>query len=347
MSTPLLEVRGLGKRYGDTWAVRDLNLSIHRGEVYGLLGPNGAGKTTTMRMLAGLLEATTGTVQIDGHDPRKQPMEAKRLLGFLTGNTRLYMRLTPIEMLTFFGKFQEWPRPKLKARIAQLTEELGLEEFASRPCGTLSTGQTQRVNIARALLHEPRLLILDEPTAGLDIISADFILQAIRRCQQEGRAVLFSTHILAETELLSDRIGILHKGHLTLEGDLPAILAKTGTESLAKAFLHSVQSATNAEKADTNAKKASASTPESNPQTSAQETSEAEESVSQAGESSPKTGESSPEAGESISQVVEEKKSQKADNGEESSSQVEKSPQEAEEKKADGGEESSSQEEIP
>lgn len=251
-----LKTRGLGKRYNDFWALQDLNLSIPSGEIYGLLGPNGAGKTTALRMMAGLLTPDTGHVWIDEQEPHLAPLHVKRYLGFLTGNTKLYQRLTPKELLKFFGDLQEMPAAKIQERIERVTEELGLHEFLNKPCGALSTGQTQRVNIARALLHDPAILILDEPTSGLDIISADFILQVIQRCRQQQKTVIFSTHILAEVEILCDRIGILHKGHLVAEGRLDELLEQTQTRSMAEAFLallHIKRPSLHADKSDKSA----------------------------------------------------------------------------------------------
>lgn len=230
-----LTAAGLGKRYNDFWALRDLHLHVQEGEIYGLLGPNGAGKTTALRMMAGLLTPDEGHVWLDGKEPSVEPLHVKRKMGFLTGNTKLYQRLTPLELLKFFGQLQEMPADKLAQRTEQVVNDLGLHEFLKQPCGTLSTGQTQRVNIARALLHDPSIVILDEPTSGLDIISADFILQVIRRCKQQKKAVIFSTHILAEVELLCDRVGIVHRGRMVAEGTIPELTEQT--QSIAEAFL--------------------------------------------------------------------------------------------------------------
>lgn len=232
-----LRTQGLGKSYNNFWALRDLHLDVHKGEIYGLLGPNGAGKTTALRMMAGLLTPDEGNVWLDGKEPNVDPLHVKRIMGFLTGNTKLYQRLTPVELLKFFGDLQEMPKQVLKQRSEQVIEDLGLHEFLKQPCGTLSTGQTQRVNIARALLHDPSIVILDEPTSGLDIISADFILQVIRRCKEQNKAVIFSTHILAEVELLCDRVGIVHKGKMVAEGTIPELTEQTNTQSIAEAFL--------------------------------------------------------------------------------------------------------------
>ena len=241
----VIKVRKLGKNFGQKWAVKGLDLSIKKGEIYGLLGPNGAGKTTSLRMIASLLEPTEGRIEVAGIDPLKSALEAKKKIGFLTGNTGLYDRLSPQEILRFFGKLQEMKRPHLNERIEQLTEELDLGDFVKRPCGTLSTGQKQRVNIARTLLHEPEILILDEPTSGLDIISADFILRTIKESTSQGKTVLFSTHILVETELLCDRIGILHQGELASEGTLQELLKETDSDTLASAFLQIVTGSKN------------------------------------------------------------------------------------------------------
>ncbi len=243
----MIEVRNLGKRFGSKWAVHHLNLKLKEGEIYGLLGPNGAGKTTTLRMIANLLDPTEGEIEVGGLKAQEAPLEVKRKIGFLTGNTALYDRLTPREMLRFFGQLHGMKRDLLEERIEHLKGELDLGDFLDRQSATLSTGQRQRVNIARALIHQPEILILDEPTSGLDIISADFILGTIRENAEKGRTILFSTHILAEIELLCDRIGILHRGHLIEEGTLSEILEKTKKESLANAFLSLIEEAEEAQ----------------------------------------------------------------------------------------------------
>ncbi|MCB9637902.1 MAG: ABC transporter ATP-binding protein [Myxococcales bacterium] len=237
-------IHGLGKCFGTHWAVRDLSLTLRHGEVYGLLGPNGAGKTTTLRMIAGLIEPDEGSLQLSGVDRDTEPLEARKKIGFVTGSTGLYQRLTPLELLHFFAKLHELPKHEAQRRIDELVDVLGLESFSKQQAGTLSTGQKQRVNLARALLHSPTLLILDEPTAGLDIISADFILKTIQKAREDGRSVILSTHILTEIELLCDRIGILLQGKLVQEGTLATLLQNTQTSSLAQAFLKIVQAPT-------------------------------------------------------------------------------------------------------
>jgi len=234
---PTMVAAGLVKRFGPVAAVDGVSLTVSAGEVVGLLGPNGAGKTTTLRMLAGILTPDVGNVCIGGLDIHDRPLEAKRRLGFLSGDTQLYQRLTTREVLRYFGRLYGMADPLIEARTAQLVGELEMGEFANRPCGTLSSGQKQRANIARAFLHDPDLLILDEPTVALDVISGQFIVESIRRQREAGRAVLFSTHIMSEAEYLCDRILLLHRGRVIDEGVLDDLLARSGCRNLTDAFL--------------------------------------------------------------------------------------------------------------
>jgi sodium transport system ATP-binding protein len=228
---------GLVKRFGPVAAVDGVSLTVSAGEVVGLLGPNGAGKTTTLRMLAGILTPDAGCVCVGGLDIHDQPLDAKRRLGFLSGDTQLYQRLTTREVLRYFGRLYGMSDASIAARAARLIDELEMADFADRPCGTLSSGQKQRANIARAFLHEPDLLILDEPTVALDVISGQFIVESIRRERDAGRAVLFSTHIMSEAEYLCDRILLLHRGRIIDEGVLDDLLARSGCRNLTDAFL--------------------------------------------------------------------------------------------------------------
>jgi sodium transport system ATP-binding protein len=238
MSAPVLVADGLARRFGDVQAVAEISVVVHGGEVVGLLGPNGAGKTTTLRMLAGILTPDAGNVQVCGLDVHAQPLEAKRRLGFLSGDTHLYQRLTPVEVLTYFGTLYGLPHSRIRERVQTLVAELEMESFKDRPCSTLSSGQKQRANIARAFLHDPDLLILDEPTTALDVISGQFVVQAIQRKRAEGKAVLFSTHIMSEAEYLCDRIALVHAGRVIDQGPLPDLLARSGQKNLTDAFLH-------------------------------------------------------------------------------------------------------------
>jgi sodium transport system ATP-binding protein len=236
----VLVARHLARSFGAVRAVEDVSITVHGGEVVGLLGPNGAGKTTTLRMLAGILTPDAGSVSICGIDVHADPLEAKRRIGFLSGDTHLYQRLTPVEVLTYFGTLYAVPASRLKLRIAALVDELEMGPFKDRPCSTLSSGQKQRANIARAFLHEPELLVLDEPTTALDVVSGQFVAAAIRRKRGEGRAVLFSTHIMSEAEYLCDRIALMHAGRVIDEGPLPDLLARSNQKNLTDAFLHHV-----------------------------------------------------------------------------------------------------------
>ena len=242
---PTMVAEGLVKRFGPVAAVDGVSLTVSAGEVVGLLGPNGAGKTTTLRMLAGILTPDAGCVLVGGLDIHERPLDAKRRLGFLSGDTQLYQRLSTREVLRYFGRLYGLADALIAARIARLVDELEMGEFAGRPCGTLSSGQKQRANIARAFLHEPELLILDEPTVALDVISGQFIVESIRRQREAGRAVLFSTHIMSEAEYLCDRILLMHRGRIIDEGVLDDLLARSGCRNLTDAFLLRVGRETN------------------------------------------------------------------------------------------------------
>ncbi|RMF86094.1 MAG: heme ABC exporter ATP-binding protein CcmA [Planctomycetota bacterium] len=218
-------------------AVDHVSFRIDAGEIYGLLGPNGAGKTTTLRMISGLLKPTSGRVTIDGCDVVADPEAAKRKIGFLTANTGLYLRLTVHEFLHYFATLYGLDADQAQRRIDELSEWLGMREFMRLRCGALSTGQKQRVNIARALIADPPILIMDEPTLGLDVLSNRLILSLIRTQAQAGKAVLLSTHALDEIETMCQRIGLIHNGRLIAEGDLASLRALAGRQRLSDIFL--------------------------------------------------------------------------------------------------------------
>lgn len=234
----MIECEGLTKAYGDFTAVRDLTFRVAPGEVYALLGANGAGKTTALRCLATLLSPTAGTARIAGHDVRSSPLEARAAFGFLSASMGLYQRLTARELLEYFGRLQGLEGAALRKRVDDLTVLFEIEDFADRLCGTLSTGQKQRVSISRTVIHDPPALILDEPTLGLDILSGRTIYAFIHTARMRGRAVLFSTHQMDEVELLADRVGVLAGGRLVAEGTVVELVERTGQKSLARAFLH-------------------------------------------------------------------------------------------------------------
>lgn len=218
-------------------AVDRLSFRVGQGQIYGLLGPNGAGKTTTLRMLSGLMAPTGGTARLAGHDVAAEPREVKRVLGFLTASTGLYQRLTPRELLIYFAQLHGMGADAASVRAEHLIDWLGIRDFAGLRCGALSTGQKQRVNIARALVADPPILIMDEPTLGLDVLSNRVILDFIRRERDQGKSIILSTHYLDEAETMCDRIGLLHDGRLVAEGDLSALRSQTGEQRLSNIFL--------------------------------------------------------------------------------------------------------------
>jgi sodium transport system ATP-binding protein len=237
MPLAMITVKNLVKDYGDFRALDDVSFSVASGEIVGLLGPNGSGKTTTQRMLAGLMEPTSGTIEIGGKKFTDDPIAARRLLGFQSGDTTLYQRLTVRETLAFFADLHEMPPTRRDQHIADLIRDFDMEAFADKKLGALSSGQKQRVGLARTILHDPAVLILDEVTASLDLLSARFVLDYLLKVKNSGTAILFSTHIMSEAELLCDRILLLHRGQILASGTKEELLAQTGTTNLSETFL--------------------------------------------------------------------------------------------------------------
>lgn len=225
-------------------AVDHLSFKVAEGTIYGLLGPNGAGKTTTLRMLSGLMAPTAGSAVLAGHDVAEDPAEVKRVLGFLTANTGLYQRLTAKEVLVYFAQLHGMEAAEAAARAEHLIDWLGIGSFCRIRCGAMSTGQKQRVNIARALIADPPILIMDEPTLGLDVLSNRIILEFIRRERDEGKTIILSTHYLDEAETLCDFIGLMHDGRLVAEGDLPTLQNASGEQRLTNIFLKTIHAET-------------------------------------------------------------------------------------------------------
>ena len=239
---PIVEVRDLTKIFpttdGDEKRAADgVTFSVRPGEIYGLLGPNGAGKTTTLRMIAGLLTPTSGQALLAGYDPRVDREIAKRQLGYLTASTGLYQRLSPRELLNFFGELIGLARAARLQRIDELINWLDMQEFADLRCGGLSTGQKQRTNIARALMGDPPILIMDEPTLGLDVLTNRVVLDFIRAEGARGKAIILSTHYLDDAEVICNRYGLIHNGRIVGEGDLETLRQQTGKRRLGEVFL--------------------------------------------------------------------------------------------------------------
>ena len=232
-----IAVSHVSRSFGEVRAVSDVTFHVAGGEVVGLLGPNGAGKTTLLRMIATLIAPDAGAISVSGHSTTESPLSVRACIGYHTGQTGLYARLTTREFLLYFAELHSIPKDVSSIRIDELVEEFQLDEFADRLCGNLSTGQSQRVSLARTLLADPPVIVFDEPTSGLDIVSAQLILDSLRRFADEGRAVLFSTHIMSEIELICDRVVLLHDGHVLRDDTVAGIVASAGEPNLTRAFL--------------------------------------------------------------------------------------------------------------
>lgn len=229
------------RKRGDVRAVDGINLRCEPGRIYGLLGANGAGKTTALRLLATLLKPSSGTASIAGCDAVLAPEKVRARIGFLATGTALYGRLTARETVEYFGRLHGVAEDLLQGRVRELFSTLGVDEFEDRPCGKLSTGMKQRVSIARTLIHDPPVMIFDEPTLGLDVMAARVIVQFIRSCREKGKTVILSTHVMSEAEKLSDRIGIIDRGRLLAEGTLAELRSQYGLNDLEDIFVRVVE----------------------------------------------------------------------------------------------------------
>jgi sodium transport system ATP-binding protein len=206
-------------------------------EIFGLLGPNGAGKTTCLRLLATILKPTAGTAQVGGADIVRSPEAVRRQVGFLSGDMGSYARLTPTEILAFFGKLNGLESDKLRRRIDEMVETFEIGDFANTKTDKLSTGMKQKVAIARTVVHDPPILILDEPSSGLDVPTARLIENFMLRARESGKCILFSTHVMEEAEYLCDRIGVVHQGKLRALGTMDELRELTGKHRLREIFL--------------------------------------------------------------------------------------------------------------
>jgi sodium transport system ATP-binding protein len=228
------------KKRGLVRAVDGVSFRCQPGQIYGLLGANGAGKTTTLRMLATILEPTDGTARVAGYDVITEPHKVRASVGFLSTATALYGRLSAQEMVEYFGRLHGLPEDVLHQRIDEIFDRLEMDEFRDRRCDKLSTGMKQKVSIARTLVHDPPVMIFDEPTVGLDVMTARTIVGFIRECRQQGKTVLFSTHVMTEAEKLCDTIGIIHNGCLLAEGTLGELRQRHAQQDLEDIFVRVV-----------------------------------------------------------------------------------------------------------
>lgn len=237
----MIEVEQLAKRFGDVHAVRDVGFIAPNGEVTGLLGPNGAGKTTAMRMISGLLRPDVGAVRVQGVDVHAEPFQARRLLGVLPDARGLYPRLTAREHLEYFGALHGVAPDLLSARINRLSERLGMAGIIDRRVAGFSQGERMKVALARALVHDPPCVLLDEPTNGLDVMSTRAVRDMVRGLKEEGRCVIFSSHIMQEIAALCDRIVVVVHGRVALSGTAEELMEATGTDGLEDAFVACIQ----------------------------------------------------------------------------------------------------------
>lgn len=233
----MIRVEHLRKQFGSVVAVDDVSFTAADGEVTGLLGPNGAGKTTTLRMLYALMKPDAGAIRVDDVDAIADPLEAQRRLGVLPDLSGLYPRLTAREHIHYFGELQGLSGATLSARTDALLDRLAMGEIADRRAAGFSHGERTKVAIARALVHDPRNVLLDEPTNGLDVMSTRAVREIIRGLRAEGRSVIFSSHVMQEVSALCDTIVVLAHGRVVAAGSPDALRAQTGRDTLEDAFV--------------------------------------------------------------------------------------------------------------
>ena len=238
----MIETRHLTKTFrdkkcGEIRAADDITFRVEPGQIYGLLGANGAGKTTTLRLLATLLQPTSGSATIAGFDVVRDAQKVRANVGFLAASTALYGRLTAREMIAYFGQLNGLSDADIRARTRRIADDLDMHEFLDRRCEKFSTGMKQKTSIARTLIHDPAVMIFDEPTLGLDVMTARAIVQFVRECRNRGKTVIYSTHVMSEVEKLCDTIGIIHGGKLLAEGTLAGLRATHGEQDMEEIFV--------------------------------------------------------------------------------------------------------------
>ena len=229
------------------YAVNGVSFEANEGEIVGILGPNGAGKTTLLRMVAGIMNPTSGDVQFDDMNYKRDEIKIKKSLAYLSGNTKIYNSISPYELLRMCAEFYEVKKDEIDNRIQEISRILEMDKFLYSRIGNLSTGQTQRVNIARCLIHDPKYYILDEATSGLDIISSQIILDFMKSEKKKGKCVLYSTHYMEEAENICDRVIMINHGNIIKEGTPDEIRKATKTSNLRDAFFALIGSDNNEE----------------------------------------------------------------------------------------------------
>ncbi len=238
----MIQVQGLSKSFGKVKAVQNVSFSAPDGQITGLLGPNGAGKSTTLRMLYTLLKPESGTAQVDGFDVRESPLEVQKRIGVLADARGLYPRLTSRENIRYFGRLHGMEGEALENQIDSLMTLLDMQDIADRRTEGFSTGERLKVAIARTLVHNPKNVLLDEPTNGLDVMSTRAMRQFIQRLRDEGRCVLFTSHIMQEVAALCDQIVIISRGEVAAHGSPEDLRRQTGKDNLEDAFVAAIGS---------------------------------------------------------------------------------------------------------
>lgn len=241
----MIEVKNIEKKFTklinkkekkEFYADRQISFTANKGEIIGILGPNGAGKTTLLRIIAGIMEPTSGTISIDDMNYQDNQTTIKQKIAFMSGNTKLYKDMSAYELLKMFGQYYQVEEKELEKRIKKTAKRFELTPFLHQRIETLSTGQTQRVSIARCTVHDPEYYIFDEATSGLDIISSKIILDFIKEEKQKGKCILYSTHYMEEAENICDRVILIHHGKIIKEGTPSSIVKETKTTNLRDAF---------------------------------------------------------------------------------------------------------------
>ena len=246
----MLEVQNISKKFEKKvgkkekvsfYADQDISFQVKEGEILGILGPNGAGKTTLLRILSGIMEPTSGSVLVDGMSYDKKGIEIKKQIAFLSGNTRLYKDISAMEFLRMCGEYYGVELDTMDKRIEEIVDEFDMKEFIHQRIENLSTGQYQRVSIARCLIHDPKYYILDEATSGLDVISGKVIIDFIKKEKTRGKCILYSTHYMEEAENICDRIMMMNHGRVIANGTAGSIKKKTKTDNLRDAFFQLIK----------------------------------------------------------------------------------------------------------
>ncbi|MFP4135736.1 MAG: ABC transporter ATP-binding protein [Candidatus Acetothermia bacterium] len=222
-------------------AVRKMNLEATSGEVLGILGPNGAGKTTALRMISTILRPTSGTAVVEGHDVVKEPLQVRQSIGYLATEMGLYGRLTPTETLTFFARINGLEEDRIEPRMGEVFDILDMREFLGRKVNNLSTGMKQKLSLARSIIHDPPVLIFDEPTQGLDLMTSKTVTDYIEEFKREGKTIILSSHIMNVAEKLCDKVAILFEGEVKAFGRLDQLLERHGREDLESLFFDIVE----------------------------------------------------------------------------------------------------------